>query len=153
MDQNIVNYLEQNKNTYSKEVLIEELKKAGHTEVNILEAVGYVFESNPDLQALVPQVFNFWDFKTKIVYQNSSQKRKDFLFGFFVPFLGTLFSVIIPIIGAIFSMLLFVVEVVALFYLWNRRRSIVYGLLINFVFMICVGFLIAIWIAGGISNL
>jgi hypothetical protein len=137
MDQNVVNYLQQNKGAYSREALIEELKKAGHTENNISEAVRSVFGGGIDLSSN-SGVINFWDFKTKIVYQNSSQKWKDFLFGFFAPFLG-IFLALIPPVSLAFGAL----EIFSLFYLFNRRRFIVLGLLSSFV----CGFLFAISMA------
>lgn len=147
MDQVVVGYLEQNKNLYSREVLIEELKKAGHSEINILEAANYVYGNGVNSQT--PVVFDFWDFKTRAVYRNSSQKLKDFLFGFFAPYILLGFSFAIPVLGAILSLPLLVLEIFALFYLWSRRRMVVFGLLTNFGLGICLSFIIMAIFMGG----
>ena len=147
MDQVVVDYLEQNKNSYSREVLIEELKKVGHSEINILEATNYVYGNGVNSQVSV--VFNFWDFKTKIVYRNFSQKWKDLLFGFLAPYVLLGISFAIPVLGVILSLPLLVLEIFSLFYLWSRRRMLVFGLLTNFGLGICLSFLIRAIFMGG----
>lgn len=136
MNQNIITYLEQNKNKYSKEVLIEELKKAGYLEQDIIEGTSYIYGSG-ELNQSVSRIINFWDFKAKIEYQSSSQKWKDFLFGFFIPFAGVLVAWI-PLIG----LALFVFEIFSIVYLFNRRKFISFGLMGNFTFGILMAVMI-----------
>lgn len=46
MSQNAINYLEENKNKYSSEVLVEQLRKAGYTEDDINESLSQVLSGN-----------------------------------------------------------------------------------------------------------
>lgn len=47
MNQNIIDYLEENKEKYSKEILMEELRKSGHPEEDISEGTAFVFTKRP----------------------------------------------------------------------------------------------------------
>ncbi|MFZ2193084.1 MAG: hypothetical protein WAV31_02470 [Candidatus Moraniibacteriota bacterium] len=147
MDQNIVNYLEQNKNSYPKEVLIEELKKAAHPEGSILEAIDYVYSSTGELQKQASGMIDFWDFKAKITYHKSSEKWKDFLFGLFVP---SFIEALTLELGFVF-MIIFIVEIFIAGYLFNRRRFIFYGFISRFLL---VPFLIiSFWFMWGTGSL
>lgn len=68
MHQQIIDYLKQNKDKYSKEVLIEQLKKVGYGELEINKAVDFVY-SNGDLNDI-----NRND-KSRFRGQNSSTQR------------------------------------------------------------------------------
>jgi hypothetical protein len=57
MNQQAVQYLQQNKNNFSKEELINELKKSGYSNQEIDSAVGYVYEGK-DLSADAPPLTN-----------------------------------------------------------------------------------------------
>lgn len=147
MDQNIVNYLQQNKNFYIKNVLIQELKKAGHPEKSILEAINYVYTDVNESQIQSLDVVDFWDFKTKITYHKSSEKWKDFLFGLFVP---SFIEALTLELGFVF-LIIFIVEIFIAGYLFNRRRFIFYGFISRFLF---VPFLmISFWFMWGTGSL
>lgn len=130
MSQTAIDYIKANKDKYSKEVLIEQLRKTGYSEVDIEEsaAIAYAgtqFAGN-NLQAV--SAGNFWDFKSKRTYTKPSEKQKDFLFGFFAPWFLGIVSSIIPFIG---NLIVIVGGIFAIIYFFNRRRFISYGLLAN----------------------
>lgn len=51
MNQQVVDYLQTNKDNYTKESLIEQLRSAGHNEVDITEAINSVYG---DIEVVVP---------------------------------------------------------------------------------------------------
>jgi hypothetical protein len=133
MNQNILTYLNENKEKYPKEVLAAELRKAGYSEGDITEGVAQVFEGKAPVA--VPTKTSFWNFKDKKVYTSAWQKWADFLFGFFAPILvgyaltpGIFFLLSgsrMPFVGVVF----FLAEIAAAIYLFNRRRFIFYGMM------------------------
>lgn len=44
MNQNIITYLNENKEKYSKDALVAEMKKAGYSEGDIAESIAQVFD-------------------------------------------------------------------------------------------------------------
>lgn len=130
MNQQVINYLKENKDKYPKEVLIKELEKAGYNPKNISEGVGIVFG--------VAKVGGFWDFKSKKVYTNRSEKVKDFLFGFLGIIVVNYFLYrFAPPFGIVVG---FVLYFFTLFYFvnLNRRKYIVDGLIFTIIFSIIV---------------
>lgn len=145
MDQNITQYLESNKDKYSQESLIEQLKKAGYTENDIRDGVQSVYASkmlSGDAGAVSGG--NFWDFKSKKSYINSSEKWKDFLFGFFAPWILGMLSLVVPF----FSLVVLVGEIFAIVYFFNRRRFIAYGILANVIALPVVGIFVGLIFSG-----
>lgn len=122
MNQQVINYLKENKDKYSKEVLIKELEKTGYPKKDIAEGVGVVFGGATN---------NFWDFKSKKVYTQKSEKIADFLFGFLGIIAINIFFRFLP---AVFAVVGFVLYVYFLFYFFNRRRYIFYGLISTIIF-------------------
>ena len=83
MNQKIVNYLQENKDNFSKEVLVEQLKKSGHSQDDIDEAVKVVYgeivelERNTQEQLIGKKSSNPKDG----YYQNRNKKIMDFFIG------------------------------------------------------------------------
>jgi hypothetical protein len=139
MNQNIITYLNENKEKYSKEVLVAELRKSGYAEGDIAEGVAQVFSLSAVAGAkeggVTPVVAktSFWNFKDKKTYTKASEKWADFLFGVFSPII---FGVALSIfrfmrVGWIFLLS----EVVLAVYFFNRRRFIFYGLVASVVIL------------------
>jgi hypothetical protein len=137
MTQNIIAYLNENKEKYPKEVLIAELRKSGYSEEDIAEGVGQVFEGKAPM--LAPANTSFWNFKDKKVYTSAGQKWADFLFGVFAPSVFWFTSLLIfSFISYGISYIYFVpflIDIAIAVYLFNRRRFIFYGLLASLVFV------------------
>jgi hypothetical protein len=131
MNQNIVTYLQDNKDLFSKEVLVDQLKKAGYEEGDIAGGVACVYDAAASSDQTAQQG-GFLDFKSIKTYVNSSDKWKDFLFGFFAPFLCGLLLAIVPILG---SLVFLAAYVFFLVYFFKRRRFIFYGMLAELVLM------------------
>ena len=150
MNQNALDYLKQNKDKYEKEALIEQLRKNDYSENDINESVFSVYgaENNGAVQSISPAPINFFDFKTRKFYTNSSEKWKDFLFGFFAPWLLGLVAAI-PFLGFPIALLALPAEIVATVMLFNRRRFISYGLISHFA----VGLLFLIIVVAFLSFL
>jgi hypothetical protein len=149
MNQNIINYLTQNKNTYSEEVLIGELKKAGYSELDIIESANYIYSGSANSGQAVSRISNFWDFKTAVVYQNNSEKLKDFFFGFLAPYAGILVAWI-PLAG----LALFAFEFFSIIYLFSRRKFIALGMIGNLIFgmFLMLVFVMIIFLFGGMRS-
>ncbi|PIP28000.1 MAG: hypothetical protein COX29_03560 [Candidatus Moranbacteria bacterium CG23_combo_of_CG06-09_8_20_14_all_35_22] len=144
MSENAINYLNSNKDKYSKEVLINELIKFGYEKKDIEQSVNFVYGGNwQNANNNSSLKNNFWDFKSKKNYATSSEKWKDFLFGFFAPWLG-IFVGFIPLVGLIFLGF----EIFAVGYLFNRRRFISYGIIGNFLFGIFVAMAVVLFLIG-----
>ncbi len=79
LNQQIVDYLNQNRELFSKESLFLKLHKAGYPEVAINEAIGVVYGQKKEEQGAKT---SFWDFWHKKVYQNGKEKLIDFVAGF-----------------------------------------------------------------------
>ncbi|MCK9379106.1 MAG: hypothetical protein M0P97_03095 [Candidatus Moranbacteria bacterium] len=124
MSQNAINYIQENKNKFSKEVLKNELQKAGYAEDDIAQSFAVVCGGDVTGDKTQEIGKNFWDFKTKREYTVSGEKNKDFFFGIVSPFiLG-----FIPLVNFV----AFPLEIFAIIYLFNRRRYISYGIMSSF---------------------
>lgn len=62
MNQQIVDYLQKNKNSYSKEVLIAELQKTGHINRDIDESVKWVYENEKVIN------YKFWGVIAALIF-------------------------------------------------------------------------------------
>lgn len=145
MNQNIIKYLIENKEKYSKEVLVAELDKAGYGEDEIVEAIRFVYNAVSPQEEGGGEPANFWDFKTKKIYTKKFEKIIDFLAGFFVIAIMAWIAmdinddlVFIPLILYIFS----------LFYFFKKRRFIFYGLLADLLIPIA-GIIFLFFAFGG----
>jgi hypothetical protein len=148
MNQIIIDYLRNNKEKYSKELLIEQLLKAGHSELDIKESSEFVYDGKEiaEEKSQINETGSFWNFKLKKTYVKPSEKWKDFLFGFFAPFainfiLTSLRSFLFRsifnsnfnfIFSSIISGGIFLTEILLIIYLFKRRKFISYGLITNF---------------------
>ncbi|EKE18792.1 MAG: hypothetical protein ACD_9C00236G0001 [uncultured bacterium] len=141
MNQNILTYLQQNKDKYPKELLIAQLLKGGYGQQEIQEAADFIYDAK--IKNIVRS--DFWDFKAVKTYTMSSEKWKDFLFGFFAPFIVRIVGNIIPVIGSILTLVFYII---ALVYLFNRRKFVFYGVVINFVAMLIITVVVLISIFG-----
>lgn len=141
MNQNIVVYLQENKDKFNKEILIEQLLKAGYFSEEIQEGIGFVYG---DMAQLATQL-DFWNFKQIKVYNKSSEKWKDFWFGFFAPWILGIVASVIPIVGPILSLIFYIT---ALVYLFNRRRFIFYGMLTELIAIPIVVIVVLISVFG-----
>lgn len=143
MNQQIINYLKENKDKYSKEALIKELEKVGYNKKDTNEGIDIVFGG-------AAVVSNFWDFKSKKVYAKKSEKIKDFLFGFLgIIAINFCVDLLVFFLGAIVSIGGFVFYIFLLFYFFNRRRYIFYGLIsIIFFGILAVAVLVSIFYFG-----
>ncbi|HBO16771.1 MAG: hypothetical protein UR69_C0001G0264 [Candidatus Moranbacteria bacterium GW2011_GWE2_35_2-] len=124
MSQNAINYIQANKDKFSKEVLKKELQKAGYTEDDIAQSLVAVYGGDITGDKTRGARNDFWNFKNKREYTASGEKNKDFFFGLISPFvLG-----FIPLVNFI----AFPLEIFAIIYLFNRRRYISYGIMSSF---------------------
>ncbi|TSD01829.1 MAG: hypothetical protein Athens071425_295 [Parcubacteria group bacterium Athens0714_25] len=141
MSQNAINYIQNNKDKFSKEVLEKELQKAGYAEDDIRQSFVAVYGSNVAGDKAREIKNNFWDFKNKREYASSREKTGDFFFGFASPFiLG-----FIPLVNFI----VFPLEIFAIIYLFNRRRYISYGIISSFALALIFVGVILMLIAFG----
>lgn len=138
MNQKAVKYLQDNKNKYSKEVLLEELRKAGYNEADIIEAEKETYKDNISQTENKPT--SFFNFKTKKVYFTKKEKALDFLVGllffplalnflvdFSKPFLPyRMFNYYSPFIKFFFIL----IYAAGLIYFYKRRKYIFCGLVI-----------------------
>jgi hypothetical protein len=128
MLQEIVKYLSQNKEKFSREILMAELRKAGYSDFDINEGATLVFEQGDRN--------SFWNFKEKKIYLSSSEKWKDFLFGFFVPNAVYVSTVLIPFyggVGGIITLPLLLVEIYLIVYFFKIRKILSFGMIAGFV--------------------
>lgn len=143
MNQNVITYLQENKDKYSQKVLLDQLRKSGYLEQDIQDGVSFVYNNSNNIATTSSQeskqAIDFWDFKTPKIYTKSSEKWSDFLFGFFAPWVAGFVSNVIPLIGP-FIVLIF--YIIALIYLFNRRRFIFYGLLAEIIVIPIVIFIV-----------
>lgn len=133
MNKDIINYLSENKEKYSKEVLLAELRKSGYTEEDIAEGVVNVFEGKPLAAPVLeekarPRLF---DFRDKKIYVGMGDKWIDFFFGFF----ATLISLAI-----MFRILPFwlLVMVGGSLRWYERRRFFSYGIFCTLLIILAV---------------
>ena len=131
MDKNAFSYLIENKDKYPKEILIEKLRSSGYLENVKVASVAEAYGSSDGDKKIWPGVpmsqgRSFWDFKSAKSYDSGLEKTKDFLFGFFAPWVVGTIGGLIPIVGPMAVLAFFIYVLV---YLFNRRRYIFYGML------------------------
>lgn len=147
MNQNIIKYFIENKEKYSKEILIAELSKAGYKKEEIAEAAKFVYEgAAPQKEASA----NFWNFKARKVYIKTSEKVVDFLLGFFVAgfVVWTIIWLLHLIIRGPLFFLSLIIYILALIYLYKRRRYMFYGLLADLLIPLA-GIIFLFFVIGG----
>ncbi|HOX10951.1 MAG TPA: hypothetical protein P5323_03910 [Candidatus Moranbacteria bacterium] len=149
MNQNVIAYLKENKDKYSQEALFDQLKKAGYSEQDIQDGVSFVYNDSVIVTASSKeskQPVDFWDFKTPKIYAKSSEKWADFLFGLFAPWVVGFVSSFITLIGPFIALIFYIT---ALIYLFNRRRFIFYGLLVEMIVILMIIFIVLTVSFGG----
>jgi hypothetical protein len=125
----ITEYLQENKNGFSREELTATLSKAGYGLEEINQGIKSVYENQP-AQAIptVPVKSDFWDFQSKKTYFDSSEKWIDSLSGFALSIILSGLTSIIPILGIIFF---YAVIVFLIVFFSSRRAFMVMGLAIG----------------------
>lgn len=147
-----VEYLRQNKDKFPPESLRKRLIEAGYPLDQIAEASRIVYGEKPSFPSPVGAKASFWDFKNVRVYQTTGEKFLDVLFGFFIlPFIiGIPFTLLFGFLGFSYGfrdfgqfgfgfpiLIIFIptiIRIVLIFYFWQRRRYIVYGLIASLIF-------------------
>lgn len=153
MNQNIITYLNENKEKYSKDALIAELKKAGYAQGDIAEGIAQVFGGAVPSPVTVNT--SFWNFKDKRVYTKASEKWADFLFGVFVPMIvGLVLSPVSFFLRgtlSVLGILMLCLWIIVLIRLFKCRRMMFYGLLTAVVFIpiIFILFIIVMYSSHG----
>jgi len=146
MNQNVVDYLQENKGKFSQEVLISALQKANYSRLDIEAGIQVVYA---ELAVPIPQSSmssSFWNFKSKKIYTKASEKFGDFFLGLVSPVVLWLIALVIPIVG---HLIWFGFAIFAAIYLFNRRRFISYGLILNFIGIpVFAGFTILMLVNG-----
>lgn len=134
MNQDIIKYLQDNKEQYSQEELTEKMKEDGYDKHDIEQGIKEVYICSNPLNK------DFWNFSSKKTYCQSSEKAKDFLFGFLGP-IAPLLLLIIPILG---PLVYFGFYFYTLFYFFGKRKWIAYGIFSNLMVGVA-SFVIFIW--------
>lgn len=165
MNEQIVNYLSSNRDKYPRAVLTNMLVKSGYNPKEIEEAASMVFGGQADETSGPDKPLDFWNFSARVVYVSQAQRRKDFWFGFWAPLFSTIVFSWIPtllmnlsglaadlsFIKDIFIIISFAAKMtifISIFYLWNRRRSISYGIIGGYLF----NFFVSIFIVGAVLS-
>ena len=154
MDSQIAQYLKENKDKYSKEILLEQLRIAGYQELDIAQGAFSVYglpNGTPENVQNVPTISpsqDFWDFKSKKDYVNPGDKAKDFFFGLLAPYIISFAVMMVPMVNVLAILLLPLAAIFCLVYFFSRRRFIFYGLLTNMVAVPGVIFLLISMIYG-----
>jgi hypothetical protein len=139
MNQNIITYLNENKEKYSKDALIVELKKVGYVEGDIAEGVAQVF-GLPAVAGVkeglpAPAKTSFWNFKDKKSYTKASEKWADFLFGIFAAlFIGVVMrlpGLFLRNMTPVFGVLGLILWVIVLVHVFKHRRAMFYGMVVS----------------------
>ncbi|NTW22194.1 hypothetical protein HGA34_01455 [Candidatus Falkowbacteria bacterium] len=159
MNEQIVNYLATNRDKYPRAVLTNMLVKSGYNPKEIEEAASMVFGVQSSDESAPSAPFDFWNFSAKVVYASKEQRRKDFWLGFWAPILSSavlswLPSILVKLsgmeadlsfikdilgmVGSLVGLAIFV----AIFYLWNRRRSVSYGIIGGYIFNLFISMFI-----------
>lgn len=142
VNQNILNYLRENKDKFPQEVLRKKLVETGYPLNQIEEGIKIVYEGTPIPPVPpMPQRTDFWDFKSIKIYTNFGEKLLDFLAGFFAPIIigwaisflfGILrFFIYYPFGGLswIFYLGILIAQIFGIFYFWKKRHYFARGLL------------------------
>jgi hypothetical protein len=145
MNEIIYKYFSENKDNYPLPVLAEQLTKSGYAQTEIQEVLDYLKRESSVLTRSTSS-YDFWNFKTKLIYQKSSQKWKDFLFGFFSSriFFWVLAFVLNMSLGryyfeygisasVIFYQVVNLIVVAAFIYFFRKRKLIIWGIAVNFI--------------------
>lgn len=159
MNKQILDYLDQNKGRHERADLEAALLKAGYKPLEIEEAVEKAYGLREDAAspgaAGSAAAFDFWDFRARVAYASTEQRRKDFWFGLGAPFLLNLaltaasriillsgrndgLSETLSSVVALVRTVLGLVFFAAIFYLWNRRRSISYGIIAGYILSVVI---------------
>lgn len=154
MNKQITKYLKSNKDKYSREQLVEALKKAGHSERDIQKGVEAVYRPQKEQTG-------FWDFKTRKYYAEKKEKVLDFIVGVVLFFALTyiIFGIVTNLLLSFLSLssgfsdfavlvliqmgIFLLVVILALIFLFIKRRFMFYGLLTGFLcFIVFAGYII-----------
>lgn len=137
MHEQIIRYLNDNKDKYPKESLVNELSKVGYSERSILESVQAVYGR---AEVVNGGKTSFWNFKDKKEYRKASEKAGDVFLGFLFPWVfGWAISMAVHTLLAPFGMMFFIwllgviLYIFALVYFYRKRRYIFYGMLLNII--------------------
>jgi hypothetical protein len=143
MNQEIINYFEENKGQRTKEKLIEELKQKGFKQSEIDKGVKKVYLCSNPLDG------DFWDFRSKKIYCSESEKMKDFALGALAPIPAAILY-IVPVLGPLVYIGFYFYY---MFYLFNKRRWISIGIIINFFTTIAVVAYIILFVISDLASL
>jgi hypothetical protein len=125
----ITEYLQENKNSFSREQLTDTLSKAGYGSEEIDQGSKSVYENQPiQIPSTPPRKSDFWDFRTKKTYFDSTEKWLDILFGFGISVLLSALAGIIPFLGIL---LFYAVTIFLIVFFSSRRLFIVISLAIS----------------------
>ena len=154
MNQGIVDYLNENKDKFPKDTLIEQLVKVGHLPEEIQEAAEFVYGEKTEFMISNNSVYpaeptSFWDFKGFKTYTTFAEKRNDFLLGFFAAIVSGFVFRIIPFAGGIIS---FGLYIFALVFFYKRRKFIFYGLLADILLGILIVIILAVIVSLSLSR-
>lgn len=128
MNQQIIKYLQENKDKKTREELTKELQEKGHKENEIEEALNTIYICSNPLKR------DFWDFSSPKTYCSRSEKTRDFFVGLFGPVIaGIIF--IIPFLGVLVYVIYYFYSI---FYFYKRRKWISYGILVHLLIVILV---------------
>jgi len=160
-----VAYLRQNRERYTREVLTEQMQKAGYADEVIRVATARVFSevpSPPSVQTTEGGQ-SFFDLRSRKIYRSAGERVIDFLVGFIgIHILGFVFNIaltsllsILNIFGLrlyslyfITPLALVVLYVGGIVYLWRRRKYIAIGILSTLLLgFLTTGFLITMLIS------
>lgn len=108
MSEQAIKYLQENKNKFSKEILVKILKETGYTDEDIKNSADFVYDIKKPLQKR----------KQVKIYSNKKEKTKDFWLGVLYAFLLG----IIPVLG-------WIVGIVLMVRYYFERKFVFYGMI------------------------
>jgi len=108
MSEQAIKYLQENKNKFSKEILVKILKETGYTDEDIKNSADFVYDIKKPLQKR----------KQVKIYSNKKEKTKDFWLGVLYAFLLG----IIPVLG-------WIVGIVLMVRYYFKRKFVFYGMI------------------------
>lgn len=128
MNQDVVKYLQNNKNRQPQEESIRILGEIGYGSNDINEELAFVYQNNGLANK---QQTGFWDFNSKKIYSSGGEKVVDFFSGLLVPWIVFLFLLLIPpLVGFLIWLAIYIS---LLSYLFCKRTFIVWGLFVNMI--------------------
>jgi len=139
MNKQVINYLSQNKDNYSKESLVQQLQKAGHSQEDIQAGVGYVYGEQVDNKQSMEKRGKIAS-SFALVKQSFAVLKKDKEIMMF-PIISTLVSIIIVIT--------FVVPIVLFMNIMMQNTVIIY--LSIFLFYTVTYFIVIFFNSGLIT--